>query len=146
MKVAILYGSTHGTTKRIIKKLSDYISFEYDIFNVKDISVNTFLLDYELLFFICPTYGDEELQDDMEEFLKYFKFDLSSKKYVICETGNYYGYDNFEFGAKKIIDWHLRNLGATEYYPGFSLDTLPKIDWESFEKWFNNLNSRIVNA
>lgn len=50
MKIALLYGSTHGTTKKIVKKLSDYISFEYDIFNVKDISISTFLLDYELLF------------------------------------------------------------------------------------------------
>ena len=82
----------------------------------------------------------------MEEFLKHFNLDLSTKKYVICETGNYYGYDNFELGAKKIIDWHLKNLGATEYYKGFSLDTLPRIDWKSFEKWIKELNARIANA
>jgi len=143
MNTVLLYGSTHGTTKKIVKKLQQTLKFECDIFDVKKVVVSDFLLDYELLLFVCPTYGDEELQEDMEEFLQNLKFDLSSKRYVICETGNYYGYDSFEFGAKKLIEDHVRRLGAEEAFVGLSLDTLPRIDWESLAAWVQKLNRKI---
>jgi len=143
MKIAILYGTTHGRTKKIVKKLPDFLNFKYDVFNVKEIDSNKFLLDYDLFFFISPTYGDEELQDDIENFLQKLKDDLTSKEYIIMETGNYYGYDDFEFGAKKIIEYHLQGLNAKEYYCSLSLDTLPKIDWDLLAEWSNGLNKRI---
>jgi hypothetical protein len=37
----------------------------------------------------------------MERFLVRQHVDLSGKYYAICELGNYYGYDDFEFGASE---------------------------------------------
>ena len=43
------------------------------------------LVEYDLLAFFCPTYGDEELQDDFETFLIRFDLDLTGKHFVICK-------------------------------------------------------------
>ena len=57
------------STKKIVKRLEEFLDFEYEVFNVKKIVTNDFLLNYDLYFFLSPTYGDEESQEDMECFL-----------------------------------------------------------------------------
>ena len=68
---------------------------------------------------------------------------IKNRQYVICELGNYYGYDDFQFGAMKIIKKHLESLGWEEAFPGVSLDSLPVIDWDVFNQWKENLDNAI---
>ena len=85
--IVILYGSTYGTTKRIVKKVSKdlNISTFYDVKKLKDHSI---LKDFILLIFFCPTYGDEELQEDIEQFLLEFK-KSPKNKYFLIKSINY---------------------------------------------------------
>ena len=144
MKIIILYGSTNGTTKRIVSQISAKIDGNSEILNVKEYSQKKYNFnEYDLLIFVSPTYGDEELQCDMELFFQDFQFDLSGKKCIICETGNYYGYDNFQFGAGKIMNYHLKKLKADLFFESLSLDTLPRIDWSHLNKWIDALNVKL---
>jgi flavodoxin len=132
MNMQIIYDSVHGRTKTVASK------FAHKVQNVHDAKI-----DSDVVLFICPTYGDEELPHDMEDFLLSLAPD--SRHYVVCETGNYYGYDDFQFGASKIIEGHLNHLGWKKFYPSYSLDALPTIDWEPFDEWKRGLENALQN-
>jgi len=144
MKTLVLFGSTRSSTKRIVESLGNYFSFQYDVVNVIDSPSNNTLQKYDLLLFFSPTYGDEELQEDMENFLVNYKGDLSSKYYAICEVGNYHGYDDFSYGAMPIIRKTLQSLHAEEFIDPVSVDSLPKKDWNILKCWCEVLNTRIA--
>lgn len=97
---------------------------------------------YELFLFFSPTYGNEELQQDMERFIVDFKLDMTGKYYAICELGNYYGYEA-DFGAMKIIRHHLEKLRGKEFVSPLSMDSLPKKDWVAFATWCGKLNGAL---
>ena len=125
-KIKVIFASKHGHSKKVAETF-------INCYNVNELPD----LDADLFIFICPTYGDEELPLEMEDFLEGLV--LKNKEFTVCELGNYYGYDDFEFGASKIIKDYLKNLGWKEFFPSLSLDSLPSIDWEVFYKWKEDL-------
>lgn len=129
MKPLIVYCTIKGHTKRIVNELGFLDSVE-----AKTLPC---LVDYDPILMICPTYGDEELPHEMEDYIGTIQD--KDKTYGICELGNYYGYEDFQFGALRIIKYELDALGWKNYLPNLSLDSLPKIDWLSFNKWKYNL-------
>ena len=139
MKTVVLYGSSYGSTRMVVKKLEHLVDFPFDSFDVKKLKDSSSLDKYELFLFFSPTYGNEELQPDMERFIISFKPDMSNKYYAICELGNYYGYDS-DFGAMKIIRYHLEKLLGKELISPLSMDSLPKKDWKALDKWCGKLN------
>lgn len=132
MNIQLIYDSPHGKTKFVSSK-----------FNCECVSAKNAVIWADIVLFLCPTYGDEELPHEMEDFLLSLK--IRNKSYVVCELGNYYGYDDFTFGAKKIIEEHLNSLGWDKFYNGISLDSLPKIDWDCFFKWKKGLDHALQN-
>lgn len=127
-----IYASKHGHSKKVANMFVD----------CHDATSNP-TLDSEIILFVCPTYGDEELHPAMEKFL--ISITEKTKKYVICELGNYYGYEDFSFGARKIIESHLKKLGWTEFFPSLSLDSMPSIDWQTFNDWKAGLDNAVQN-
>ena len=143
MKVLVLYGSTRRSTSQVVNKLPQYLTFDFDRVNVKELNASTNLRDYDLLLFLAPTYGDGELQEDMERFLSKLDTDLDGIQYAICELGNYYGYDDFAHGAMPIIQAYLKPLNAAQMIPPASIDSLPQKDWRNLEAWCERLNSKL---
>jgi flavodoxin len=143
MNAAILYASSHGRTRKVLGEVLQQLAIRPDVYDVKAGLTQTRLAEYELLVFLCPTYGDEELQEDMEDFLDGFTLDLSGKQFAICELGNYYGYDDFSFGAMRIIRQRLLALGGTELCEPLSLDSFPKTAWSHLQAWVDHLNSTL---
>jgi len=119
-----LYATIHGHSKQVADRLP----------NPHNVNTNPKVEDFNI--FVCPTYGDEELPLDMENFL--FSITERDKHYTAIELGNYY--DSSEFGVLKIIRHHLSSLGWKEVFPSLSLDSLPQVDWNVFEKWKIELN------
>ncbi|HMU55984.1 MAG TPA: flavodoxin family protein [Nitrospira sp.] len=140
--VVVLYASSHGSTRRVVKRLGDMIEFPFDLYDVKTLGDASDLSRYDVFVFFSPTYGNEELQLDMERFLLNFKLDMSSKHYAICELGNYYGYEN-DFGAMRIMRFHLKRLSGNELLSPLSMDSLPKKDWKALSAWCDELNRRL---
>jgi len=142
MNAAILYASTHGRTRRAVAEAVQHLRLKADVFNVAETAPSA-VADYPLLLVFCPTYGDEELQDDMEDFLANFHLDLSGRFFAICELGSYYGYDDFSFGAMRIIRKKLLDLGGRELCEPLSLDSFPRTNWIHLLDWVDYLNARI---
>jgi len=129
----VIYDSNHGRTKTVTQ------GFMCEVKHVSEARIWA-----DVVVFICPTYGDEELPHDMEDFLTNIK--LENKSYVICETGNYFGYEDFQFGPAKIIEGYLKKLNWKKFYHTFSLDSLPLIDWETFYDWKKGLENELHQA
>ncbi len=142
MKTVVLYASNYGSTRRVVQRLAETVKFSFDCFDVKNLTDASSMDKYDVFLFFCPTYGNEELQQDMERFIIDFKLDMSNKYYAICELGNYYGYED-DFGAMKIIRHHLEKLCGKELVGPLSMDSLPKKDWKAFATWCGKLNDTL---
>ena len=79
----------------------------------------------------------------MENFLRHFELDMTGKRFAICELGNYYGYNDFSFGAMRIIREHLLELHGEELCELLSLDSMPKMSLEHLLRWVELLNSKL---
>src|SRR5262245_4116245 len=115
MRALILYGSTRGNTRLVATRMPKQLNFHADVLEVNSLQNVEVLHQYDLLLFLASTWGDGELQIDMERFLVDHHIDLSGKHYAICELGNYYGYDDFEFGALRIMQHQIRQWGGHEF-------------------------------
>jgi len=143
MKSLLVYGSTWGNTKKVVQRLPEWLSFPIDIVNVSTLTDDRLFADYDLLVFFTSTSGDQELQADMESFFVGCRPDLNGKFYAVCELGNYFGYDDFDFGAERILSHLLRQGGGQELIPPFSMDTFPGRDWNSLGRWCGLLNDAV---
>jgi flavodoxin len=144
MKAALLYASSHGCTRKVLATALTHLAIRPDVFDVKEGIDQPCLTEYDFLAFFCPTYGDEELQDDMEDFLDGLQVDLTGKQFAICELGNYYGYDDFSLGAMRIIRRRLIELHGTELCEPLSLDSFPAIAWGHLLQWVEHLNRNLA--
>ena len=129
----------------VVRRLEDYLSFEFKAVDVARLTDARILEEYELLLFFAPTYGDGELQQDMEDFLQRLDQALPDKHFAVCELGNYYGYDDFAHGAMPIIRDALLELKAKELIAPVSIDSLPKKDWENLKRWCDLLNQVVAD-
>lgn len=143
MQVLVLYGSSRRSTQLVVNRLPKYLNFPFDVVNVKTPVSMADLDRYSLLLFFVPTYGDGEVQEHMEQFMLQLSSPLTTKQFGICELGNYYGYDDFAHGAMPILRQHLNTLGAKEFVPPVSIDSLPKKDWLNLERWCAILNEQM---
>lgn len=146
MKALLVYGSTWGNTRKVVQRLPAWLSFPVDIVNVGNLTDDSLFRDYDLLLFFASTSGDQELQPDMESFLVKHRPDLAGKPYAVCELGNYFGYDDFEFGAERILSFLLNQSGGCELVPPFAMDTFPHRDWNGLARWCNLLNDTVCNG
>jgi flavodoxin len=142
LKIVVLYASRNGSTRRVVKRLAQLLCFSFDCFDVKAAPTASALARYDVFLFFSPTYGNEELPQDMEQFIVNFRLDLSQKRYAICELGNYYGYDR-DFGAMKIIRHHLERLHGLELIRPLSMDSLPRKDWKALSTWCAQLTASL---
>ena len=97
--------------------------------------------DDSWVLFVCPAYGDDELHLDMDDLIGSLK--TCRNRYAICELGNYYGYEQKDFGCARIIRQKLNTLGGSEFHPSLSLDSLPELDWSLLIHWGNSLSDRL---
>lgn len=144
MKGLVLYGSSTGNTRLVASRLSERLQFAVDVTDVKSVLDVVLLKQYNLLIFLASTWGDGELQIDMEAFFVRYQIDLQGKPYAICELGNYYGYDDFEFGALRIMQHHLKLWMGYEFVEPFSMDSLPHKDWNGLTRWCDLLNRSVI--
>ncbi len=149
MNCFILYATSHNCTKRIASHIKDRCELTTRIYNVRDVH-NFYDLVFDkkndIIVFCSPTYSSEELHIDMENFLINNQEKLLNCKYTIIETGSYYGYEDFTFGAKKILSTFLKKLKCSEVFECLSLDTFPRVDTETLNIWCSKFNNYFKNV
>jgi flavodoxin len=144
-KVAILYGSKtrSGNTVQAAERLKEVVG-DADVYHADDVRDASLLRGYSRFIFLTPTVGNEELSEPFEALFDQRWIDFSDAFYTICELGNYYGFELFEYGAAKILHQLIAASGGKEFYHTLSLDTLPVIDWERFNAWAEGLRASLV--
>jgi hypothetical protein len=118
-------------------KVANHIS------NRANIPIVDFLADPQLavpqnLIIVTSNLGDEEVPEDLERFL--VKRGSEVRNWTIVEIGNYYGFDDWNFGAGNRIAMHLRGLKyARQILIGVGIDSLPMIDFRTLDSWCNEV-------
>ncbi len=86
------------------------------------------------LLIVTPNLGDSEVPEEVERFLVARGPEI--RQWVVVEIGNYYGFDDWSYGARERIALHLQSIGvADEALPGAGIDSLPLIDWATLDRW-----------
>lgn len=143
MRALVVFGSTRGSTRSVVKKLPTLLRFPFDTIDAAALADTRHLERYDLLLFFASTWGDGELQIDMEMFFVRCPLHLNGKPYAICELGNYYGYDDFEFGALRIMQHQLQHARGQEFVEPFSMDSFPQRDWQGLSNWCEAINAKV---
>ena len=133
--VIIIYSHKYGSNQTVAENISH-------IFGVKCVCVldQPDLADYAIIIVIASNFGDEELHPNLEDFLS--KQTITNKKYIVCELGNYFGYERDCFGCKKIVRNICKSLNWEEIND-ISIDSFPNFDDRTFNFWISNLNGSI---
>jgi flavodoxin len=145
MKAALYFSSPHGRTKKVVQEAVRQLQFPIDVFDLQSPPSPEIVQGYELNMFFTPNYGDEELPEDMESFLLSLPSDLSGTQFIVCELGNYGGYDDFSFGVLHVLRRRLFDSHSQECCPPLSLDAMPRTNWKQLERWTSHVN-RSLNA
>jgi len=147
MKIAVHYvaPNPNGTSAQLVQRMQEKLRFPVEALNVSDVSVDPAgIKKYDYSFFLTATYGDQELNDAIEAFVLRLDKDLSTVKYLVCEVGNYYGYDDHAFGSGQIVERFLDDRGAQRVMNTNSVDSLPRIDWKQVDAWIGQLNEKFA--
>ena len=89
------------------------------------------------MLFVVSNVGDEELCQPMEDYI--YNIKLKSKKFLVCELGNYFGFENY-VGCKKIVISLLEKL-KWQKLSDISIDSLPNLDLESLYNWIKKISN-----
>lgn len=141
-RTLIVYAAAHtrSNSNKIIQYLINNLEGDFTPLNLTQNMEFEAWKDCHRIVFLAANYGDQELHDLFEEFiLRYCDF-FEDKICFVGEIGNYYGYDDLEFGAGRILIDYLKTNGASVMEPLFSIDTLPFIDRRMLENWIKYLS------
>ncbi len=144
-KTAIIFGSlTRGGNTFVAAEKIKKLLGNADLYHADDLEGPAAFAAYKLFVFLTPTAGNEEMAEPFERLFDQDGIDFSHSEYAVCELGNYYGYDLYEYGAAKILRRLIEGRGGREFHPMLSLDTLPLIDWELFDDWTESLRLKVA--
>lgn len=132
----VVFGSKLGNARKVARHLAEEID-ALDVIaagSVANLANVISASGVDRLFIVASTWGDGELQDCMETLLVRSTPVKVPVDTHIVELGNYYGYDDFEFGALKIMEECASQLGLA-IKSRISVDSLPRIDWETVDRW-----------
>ncbi len=147
MKTLLIFSSQNpnGASSILANKLQLSLRSETTLLNVSSETKTDKILENDVILFLVATYGDQELQLDMEEFMLSIQGEMMGRKFLVIEIGNYYGYDDYAFGAGGIMNDLLLKLQAIKAYKGLSMDTTPLHDTRAFEKYVKQLNEKVYS-
>jgi hypothetical protein len=92
------------------------------------------------LVMVAANHGDAEVPEDIEKFLQRRGSEID--RWVVLEIGNYYGFDDWSYGARERIALYLDSIRkGGEVVPGAGIDTLPHIDWVTLDRWCDTIRS-----
>lgn len=112
-KIGVFYGSTTGTTEQVAKEIAADMGVKNkDIYDVRNTAPST-LGDYDVILIGSSTWGDGEIQDDMQDFIDGVGVMNLTGKYVgVFGCGDDTMSETFCNAVGKIYD-AMKNTGAT---------------------------------
>lgn len=144
-QILLVYAATHekSNSAQIIQSLVKELEGKTVLYNLSQEIVSDEWQHCNSIIFLPANYGDQELHDLFEVFIIHHRHFFEDKVCFVGEIGNYYGYDDLEFGAGRILTNYLKSCGAIVKETLFSIDTLPFLDMRMLEKWIIYLRNTI---
>ena len=143
MTLTIYYSSGHGMTKRAATRIAQRLGTLATVVHINEAEPSRVGRDPGVAMFLAPTYGDEELHDEMHRFIESVAPQIRDRAFVVGELGNTYGYDDQSYGAMRNRRNRLLRHGGVEYFGPISIDSFPRQDWETLDRWTDGLAERI---
>ncbi len=141
MKISVLHSANpNSNSMRVVERIRDRIGISD--FHVTAPQVPD---DAEMAWIIVvPNYGDGEIQAVMETYLVATR--LPFRRFAVVELGNYYGFDDWGYGAADKVRRLLESRGGRLFFSNLSMDSLPKMDWPTLDRWISALQSEIAHV
>jgi len=142
----IVFASHSGTTRKVAQRIAARLD-DREVVDLSRGEIARTLRPDDCLVLLCPSYGDEEHEDDFEDFL--YRDDgcfVSGARFAFCELGIYTGYEEFGHGLAPTVYQALAAHGLTELVPPLSLDSVPVTDWEMVDAWADLIRDRREHA
>jgi flavodoxin len=134
----VFFSSRGNQAKNVALEVLHHIGLPLN--NLIDVSLIDCVdnLDFDYAIFICPTYGDEELEINMERFIVALKSkEVPSRSFSVIELGLYRGYDVTTMGAARLVSSWLRHICWIERVPSLSLDSVNNDFFIVLKNWLN---------
>ena len=90
---------------------------------------------------VLSNTGDEEMPQPMEDFLA--SMVVRGKRYVVCELGNYFGFENYS-GCKKEV-FKIAQALEWKLLSDVSIDSYPAVDEESLQRWIASVKNLFLH-
>ncbi|MBL8488358.1 MAG: flavodoxin-like domain-containing protein [Rhodocyclaceae bacterium] len=141
MNIAVLHSANpNSNSMRVAQHVRDRIGIPG--FHVDDAEIP---MEPETTWIIVvPNYGDGEIQAAMETFL--VRTALPLRRFVVIELGNYYGFDDWGYGAADKVQRLLGNRGGQLVFTSLSMDSLPQLDWPTLDRWISALQLEVSHV
>ena len=140
MNRLLVFASKGNSARKVAEEIASNFSTQPDIICLNDKLIKAEDLYFDHLILVCPTYGDEELETEMENFLVESEWALHrNKEFSVCELGLYRGYLETAQGAGRIIANFLQSKGMILKHKIMSVDSIPLEDFSLIIKWSKEL-------
>ena len=138
----VIFSSVGGTTRKVAQRVAGRVGDEL-LLSAREAMSLPLSRRVERVLLFCPTYGDEELEENFEDLLlRYDWAALEGEGFAFCELGIYTGYENFGHGLERIVCRTLIDHGLHQLVPSLSVDAVPITDWVMVDAWSDLILSR----
>ena len=141
MQSLIVYNASGNSSSRLATRLRELVNFDSQVRDVGECLSSEVMQPFDLLLFLCPTYGDQELQADMETFSLVNHTGMVGKQYAVVSMGTYDGYDWFEPMGGMFLHRYLQSIQCEPILKPDAILTFPFVDWPAFDRWVDKLNA-----
>lgn len=139
----VIFSTIGGTTRKIAKRVAERVGDDM-ILDVRAAMAMPPCRDTRYVLLFCPTYGDEESEDEFEKLLLGYDWSaLNGAVFAFCELGIYTGYEDFGHGLAEMVRQILVRYGLHELVPPLSVDAVPITDWEMLDAWADLIGNRL---
>jgi flavodoxin len=136
----IVFSSKGNSARSIALRIHANLGNTAEILCLNDSFILAEELDFKHLILVCPTYGDEEMERTMENFLVHSEWGKhGGKKFAVAELGLYRGYIETEQGAGIIIRNYLSSKNLVFCGAMLSVDSIPLEDFSLIDQWSKKL-------
>ncbi|WP_296229551.1 flavodoxin family protein [uncultured Pseudomonas sp.] len=142
----VIFSTISGTTRKVAQRVAERIG-DSKILDARTAMTLVPNHDIRYVLLFCPTYGDEEAEEDFETLLISYDWSaLSGTAFAFCELGIYTGYEDFGHGLVDMVRQTLTHHGLRELVPPLSVDTVPITDWAMVDVWADLVSSRLAET
>lgn len=140
----VIFSTVGGTTRKVAQRVARQIGDDL-ILDARTAMALQPCCGTRYVVLFCPTYGDEEAEDEFESLLLDYNWAaLSGAAFAFCELGIYTGYEDFGHGLEDKVRMLLAKHGLHELVPTLSVDAVPITDWGMVDAWADLIGNRLA--